>query len=941
MTPEDRDLLLSLRQQQAELQNSLERLNVQLNALEARVTEPSPEVILPPLPPLPTAQPEAIAFPPLPPLPFGTLPPIPEPMPVPASSSAYAPPTLPPLPTAPDSKPSVEFQFGRWLTRFGALLFVLFIVSFATWLDFKFDLQHRIGPAGKLALMGLVSMLVTTLAMRLERKKTGSLFFARALMAAGLAGFYVTLYSAHFIDSLCIIGSPLLAGLILVLWSLYVFYLAERRNSELLALFSVTLAYISTAINPITSFTMAADLILAATTVAFLLRNGWAALPVFSLIGTYFALFRRLVVDDDGSLVLDTSRTLPFWPYAFYLYAAWLIFTLAIIITKVPSFRGARRFLFVSLNNAGLAGLLTLTAYIAGYGTSSIGWTLFDTGLVFLVTSRFAGFAEIDPVDVMGAYAAQGLALVTGGIIVVSTGVTRAFALMIETFLLGVAGAFAGDRILTISTYVAAFFATMFSIWEIAVYEHHPWLLGFGGALIMLINAWTCRGEVRDSPVARSTIVISTSCYCVLAIALIFTALSAKLDAATLPPALALAALVLTFSIYQFSLFELPPLAQLLLIAAQALVIFPAETGEELPWWSTFWVGLITLVLVTWWSRQRITRAGSWTVPLTFLYGIALVDLTSHALHPWFDAQQWMVVAALLSFLFLVYGAFTRTWSVAAAGQFFLALSLYHFFFQPSSEVYPWAWWAAAAPVVVAFATASAAIEWLRLFPEIRLKWRETVLCLIYCYQIVALLGLARWVFGVIPASDQVAAFLFLGTFLLSTNVRTLSSFGIRCSFLLSALGSWLYLVNFQDQAHAMATPVNALAMLLFLLQPALLRHEGKSLVTPFENWALLLLSVGISWLFMSAWFWTRIGPSYLTIGWTLYAFFLFVFGLLVHDTRLRGCGIAVLFAAILRVFCSDFWGFSSGFRVLTLLLLAVVALGVGFILLRRDNRPS
>ncbi len=38
---------------------------------------------------------------------------------------------------------------------------------------------------------------------------------------------------------------------------------------------------------------MTADLILALTAVAFMLRNGWAALSYFfSLVGTYLALFR-------------------------------------------------------------------------------------------------------------------------------------------------------------------------------------------------------------------------------------------------------------------------------------------------------------------------------------------------------------------------------------------------------------------------------------------------------------------------------------------------------------------------------------------------------------------------------------------------------------------------------------------------------------------------
>ena len=44
MTPEDRDLLLSLRRQQADLQQTLERLNTQLSALESRADAALPEI---------------------------------------------------------------------------------------------------------------------------------------------------------------------------------------------------------------------------------------------------------------------------------------------------------------------------------------------------------------------------------------------------------------------------------------------------------------------------------------------------------------------------------------------------------------------------------------------------------------------------------------------------------------------------------------------------------------------------------------------------------------------------------------------------------------------------------------------------------------------------------------------------------------------------------
>jgi hypothetical protein len=929
MTPQDRDLLLSLRRQQEELQQSLANLHAQLDALEDRASQTEIEAVLPPLP-------AEHSLPPIPPLaePGSIIQDLPS---LPAEPAAPIIPPAPAMATPTAPKPSFEFQFGRWLTRMGALFGVIALA-----LIFALPkVQALLGHAGLLALSAGASIVVVILGDRLERKGPASLIFGRTLAAMALAWLYLTAYAAYYYEPLRVIDSPLLDGLLLFIWSLYVLLLAERKQSQFLGVFAITLAYLGTAINPVGLFTMAADLLLAATAVVFLLRNDWSALPTFSMVGTYFALLRRLIVDENGEIVLDTRSTLHFWPHAIYLMGAWLIFTTASLLTTAPTFRGGKRLAFLSLNNGAFAGLMALAAYVAGYGSSAVGWTLIDTGVLFLFTSRFAEVAQLDPVDVMGAYAAQGLALITGGIMVVYTGLTRGVLLLIETFFLGVAAAFSGDRILTVSTYLTAFFATLFLIWEMAVNGHHPWLLGFGGALVMLINAWASRGEVRNSPLARSTIVVSTSCYCILALSLIYTALATELSDSALPPALAFAALVLTFSIYYFAIFELPPLAQILLIIAQGLVLFPAETGEELPGHSSGWVAAITLLLLTWWARQRFTRAGPWVIALLFLYALALAGIAHQTIRPYLDAQDWMIDASLLSFAFLVYGAFARVWPLAAVGQIFLALAMCHFFFPPDDGVFPWAWWAAAVPVVVVLATARAAHEWLRLFKEISETWRAPLQLLAYGYEIVALLAVIRWVFGVIAQQDQVAAFLFLGTLILSTNVRRPNAFGVRCSFVLSAMGMLVYLGNLPEDGRAMATYINGFAMILFLAQTGLLRHEGQQLVTPFENWVHILFASGTAWVFVSTWAWTRFSPGYLTMSWALYALFLFLFGVTVREARLRWCGMAVVLAAILRVLCYDMWNLPSGYRVLTFIVLALITLGIGFIILRKSDRPA
>ncbi len=927
MTPEDRDLLHSLRRQQDELQQTLAHIRAQLGALEERALGHAPaghtNGFAPHLPPLPL---DAL----LPPIP-----PLADPATIihdaPLSSTADLLPPVPPATPAP--RHSAEVHFGRWMLRVGALFGIIGLALVFAW----GPVQNVVGHMGLLAVSAGFSVALIIVGGRIESKSAASFLLGRTLTAMALAWLYLTTYAASSYEPLRVITSPLIGGLLLVGWSLYTLLLAERKKSQTIGAFAITLAYISTAINPVGFFTMGADLLLAATGAVFLLRNGWTTLTTFSLIGTYAALLHRLIVDENGEFVFDTRGTSNFWAHAVYLFGAWLLFTAAGLLTNSPTFRGAKRLFYISLNNAAVAVLMAFSAWVAGYGASAVGWCFIDTGLVFLFTSRIAEVAELDPVDVMGAYAAQGLALITGGIMIVFAGLTRGVALLVETFLLGIGAAFAGDRILLISTHIAAFFATMFLVWEMAINGHHPWLIGFGGALVMFINAWACRGEVRNSPVARSTIVVSTSCYCILGLALIFTALSTELGDSALPPALALTALVLTWSIYYFAIYELPPLAQSLLIAAQVLILFPTETGEELPAHTTGWVTAITLLLITWWSRQRVTRTGPWTLALTFVYALALAGIAHATVRPYVDAPGWIVTASLLSFAFLVYGAATRVWALAAVGQIFLALAVYHFFFPPHRDVFPWSWWVAAAPVVVVLSTARAAFRYLRHYRETPDHWAKFIRVLAHIYQFVALIAVIHWVFGVIEAPSQIAMFLLLGTAVLSINVRKPSVYGIRCSFVLSAIGMVLFFESLSTATRELASAMNAIAILLFLAQPGLLRQQGRRLVTKAESWALILAASATAWIFVSVWAWTRFSPGYLTMSWALFALFLYLFGSLVRERRLRWCGQGIVVAAICRVAFHDIWGLSGGYKALTLLLLALITLVLGFLSLRKS----
>ena len=933
MTPEDRELLQALRRRQADLAGSLARIDHELATLERRThADPPP---LPPIEPAPNAA-SSMPHPPPPPADhYHGFPPITDTALVLPTipASAVPPPLDPPLPPVP--RPSLEFQFGRWLTRIGA---VFGIITLALILSLTHSYLFRVlGPGGILGLSALACIGVVLWAERIERHP---LVFGRTVLSLGLAGLYVTLYAAHGFESVRIIDSPLLGLVLLLLWSVYVLIIADRKKSQGLALFSIALAYFSTAINPVDRFTMAADLLLAGTAVIFLLRHGWAGLSYLSLFGTYLALLRRLVMDQNGEIVLDTSRALPFAPYAVYLVGAWIIFTAAVLMARVPSFRGGKRIAFLSLNNGALAGLLPLTAYIAGYGDRAMGSTLIWTGVAFLILAVGGkmDWRRSDAAEMRDAYFAQGLAAFTLGLIIVYSGVTRGVLLAVETLFLGMAGIYARGLLIKIAAYLTAFLATLFLVWEICSAGHHSWSLGVGGAGVMLVNAWWARSYVR-SPLAREKIILAASYYCALALGLIASVMATELSDSALPSALAVVALVLTFSVYLVPLYELPPLAQTLLIAAQGLVLFPAETGEAMPRSTTAWVVVVTLILLAWWSRQRTTRYGAWIVMLNFIYALALVGLCYDAVRPYVDNQGWMVAASLLSGAFLFFGALARVWPLAAMGQLFLVAALWYFFLPTNPTPFPYTWIAAAIPIAVVFATGRAALAWLREFHETPESISLPFRLLAYGYLLVAMGMLTRLIFGLAPAPVQTATFLILGTFLLAWNTTQPSAFGIRCSFILSLIGMALVVQGFELDSRGLVTFLNGVAVFALLAQPTLLRHAVRQLVSEVESWLLILASAATGWIFVDDWVATRVHPNYLTMGWALYALFLFFFGLAVRERRQRWCGLGILACAMVRVCFSDIWGFSNGYKVLTFVVLTLITLGLGYIYARFADR--
>jgi hypothetical protein len=888
MTPLDRELFQALTLRQAQLEEALLQLRVEFKELAQRAelaeTIPPPIPEKPPLPLVTQLNPIS-APPPLPKIPVVEESVVSEVQDTPAVPDFLAPfalipkaveteiapvvetasdltgsiteiPTttapLPALPEAPlhpsaeaaqeDKQGGLEFQFGRWLARIGVVFALITLISFST-LAYK-QFHHLMGPWSKLSVLTLISAGLVAAGLRIERRNSELTVYGRTVAGGGLACLYYTLYGATYVTPLQVIHSTLLGGFLLLGWSAYVLYLAEQKKSELLSVFAIALAYFSSAITPVGDFTMVANLILSLTAVVFLIRNAWTGLSYLCLVGTYFGLLRQFVVYDSSSdFWFEVTHAVPFWPAATYLAGTWLIYTAGVFLAQTPHFAAGKRMAFLCLNNGALIGLLITAAYLSEFG--HLGPILCIVGGIFLGTSYLAARLRPEAVEINGAYLMQGLALFTGGIAIAYAGVTRGLLITVESVFLAAAGAYSRNLIMQIAAGLSALIGTALLLVEITPEAAHPWVLIIGGAAAMLTNAWLARrqfwSEARD--VAAQRFVLSSAYYVLLATGLLgFGIVDSPLSENWTAAVMALIALALTFSVYLVPLFELPLVIQLLLLFAIRGATFPLDDSHALG--NELIVGLVTAILIAWYPRQKIVSTTYWLQPMLIVYALAMVAIGTCAVHPLVSAQGWMISASLLSLGFLLYGAFTRTWPLAAAGQIFLGISLNGFFY-PSTGTFPWTWWGATVPIAVTFFTAWFVQEWLRKTDDLpaESELRGFLRVFICAYQALTVGMIARLIFGLVPDANIPLCFFGLGTALMLWNLKWPSSMGVRCAIALDLFGTVDYLAQVANFPAQSSTWINALGLAFLLAQPVVLRRWGTALISTWEIHGVTFLS--------------------------------------------------------------------------------------------------
>lgn len=841
------------------------------------------------------------------------------------------------VPTAPaaQSESSLEMRLGTyWLVRVGIVLVLTGLVFFGNLAYHNYI--SKLGAGGKISLLYVASFALLGAGAWWQRQaaKESLKNYAQVLFAGGLAAVYFTTYAAHHIAQVRVIQSPLLDGTLLLGWAGFMAWIADRKRSEVLALFAVGLAYYTSIITRVGSFTLYSNLILTAAAVFFLVKNRWAALTLGSLFATYAAYgFWRFF---DGSNWHWASPEAGLWSGTYFLICYWLLFTAATFLSRDERFANAQRTAFATLNNGAFFTLFVLTMMQVQQGGFWKFALIYGSALLALTPLARRMFPQ-EPL-VKNGYLSQGLLLVTVGIISNPhlAGLQLALILAVESVTLLYLGQLRKNQVMAGAAYAAAFLALGWGIDGMHWMDRSGLWLAIGLGLLMMVNTFLTHRQ--GAAAAGSVMRPGPACFTLLALVVWLVATWNNVEHQHFPLFLAVEALVLTASIYWLCVPEVSLLAQGYLILAQSgWVLNSLESGKPVAWWSPALILAITVGLSHWWQRQKtLTIPRSWTQCWQALYALAAVGVLYFWLERRFSAPGWLVMTSLLAVGLTLYGTLTRSWWIAAFGQVFMVVSAAQFAWQLFGNKPSWSM--ALAPMAALGLLSLAVRHWLAARLETDARIGEPVQQLAVFYRWLALPMSIWWVWEYIPLRERIwfLALLGLFVFLLAGLQRSREALAYGAVYTAAALYLfWLPLVN----EPTVYWP-NLAVILILLGQRQFARRLPERYVLEPTVHSVVILIGGLSiWLFLSRWVLESASGFYLTACWSLLALAFFGVGVLLRERIYRWLGLGVLACALGRVVIFDIWKLEALYRVLSLMALGVVLLVLGFVYSRFQEK--
>ncbi|MEO7932482.1 MAG: DUF2339 domain-containing protein [Chthoniobacterales bacterium] len=475
------------------------------------------------------------------------------------------------------AKPSWEFQLGTvWLVRIGIVILLTGLVFLGNYA--YHHILPQLSPWVKLAVLYFLGGGLAWFGARLEKNTEALRNYGRVLLAGGAALIYYTTYGATFVRQLHVIDNPLVGGFLLLGIGAVVVWLAEKRQAQSVALTAILLSYYTSAINPLGWFSLYSSLILTGAAVYFLLRHRWTMVSFLSLAGTY------------GSYIFwRWDRPMEaIWPAAGFLLGYWILFTAAVFLSRAEAFSSKERTPFLTVNNAAFYGLvfqLLHSQHPEWTGRFSLGFGAILLLLAWLARRRESGDLFLD-----GAYLAQGLGVLTYGLLTELHGDQLTLALTIQgtVLLCGMNGRHGWIRELSAGAVTLLAFSTDFTNNAVT-----SWAL----FSLLIVDGWLSRNWKK----APSTWNLPAVGYCALAVWKL--SLLLPIHFGVIPEQLTAVVLLLALG-WAIRLPELSSTSQLLIL--NVAVPYLLETSQT-PIIGVIFLALlaILLFLTHWWQHQK------------------------------------------------------------------------------------------------------------------------------------------------------------------------------------------------------------------------------------------------------------------------------------------------------------------------------------------------
>ena len=370
----------------------------------------------------------------------------------PTPSTAPENPTSEPQKKAEPSEPAGtgewELTFGRvWLVRIGVLLLLTGFIFLSTY-AYK-NWLFNAGTGIKVAFFMTVSLALTGAGLWLEQWKKRFRQYGRVVASGGLAIGYYTVYASHFVPSLKILTSPVIAATLLTLWAGVMLAYAIWKKSRIVAVMAIGLAFYGTIANPAGWISLFSALLLSASGIWLMLRFRWISIGLGTVIAAYTShmFWLEWFPGEVGEGVRLT-----------YLASYWLLFTVAMMVPQARKLPDSVQRGIVALNNS-TAWFLTVFALPLLVPHQEIGWISLGVGTFWLLLAAAARTGRLWSRSLAVIFGYQGLLIASLGILIEATGYSRFLVLAVEACIL-LAGArqFGGAlaRVASVGAFAAA-----------------------------------------------------------------------------------------------------------------------------------------------------------------------------------------------------------------------------------------------------------------------------------------------------------------------------------------------------------------------------------------------------------------------------------------------------------------------------------------------------